>query len=88
MTEPRRNCGSCIHWNAVDDTCHHAQAADDWGRLKGMANFIPERSYFARRWPQAPGWCGFFNPTEGWLLAAVAATSSAFSKQLKQKEVA
>jgi hypothetical protein len=66
MSGPRRHCGACIHFNVDKGTCHHPQAEHGWGFLKGLDAFHI-RSY--RRWPQAPGWCGFFNPNEGWLLA-------------------
>ncbi len=89
MTESRRTCGSCIHLNVDKGTCHHPQAENAWGHLKGMANFMPEASYRARRWPVAPGWCGYFNPTEGWLLAAVSKVMDvAMPKTKKRKEAA
>lgn len=89
MTESRRVCGSCIHLNVDKGTCHHPQAENAWGHLKGMANFMPEASYRARRWPVAPGWCGYFRPTEGWLLAAGLDTVLTKQKTVKkQKEAA
>lgn len=72
MKPTDRSCADCRH--CLGDECRHPQAKFHWGRYLGVMIHLPEgKNYF---WPKAPGWCGYFLPTDGWLVARAGATLS------------
>ncbi len=74
MKPTDRHCSDCRH--RVDDECRHPQAEFHWGRYLRMHGHMPDEKKAWYRWPKAPGWCGYFLPTDGWLVARVGVTIS------------
>lgn len=62
-----RRCAECRH--CVDDLCKHPQAKFHWGNYLNVITYMPEAKKASCVWPKAPGWCGYFEPTDGWLVA-------------------